>query len=154
MANSIDSIFKHIEILEKIDRVICSKEYDAALDYVFDKVELESNNKIIQEFDHGDEPWGWKLPKSMNHWHDNREDKNFYIPKRPMKVLSVLVPGVTKKEMLFVSHLCHPAPAANDNASGVAMMIELANYYNDNPHHYTIRFLFTVEYWGTSSFSF
>ena len=148
----IDNIFQHIEKLADIDRIICSEEYDSALDYVYEKVELESSNKRIDEFDFNDEPWGWKLPESMNHWHDDRVEKKFYIPKRPMKVLSVLVPGVIKKEILFVSHLCHPAPAANDNASGAAMMIELANYYKNNPHHYTIRFLFTVEYWGTVSF--
>ncbi|MDW8287393.1 MAG: M28 family peptidase [Flammeovirgaceae bacterium] len=32
-------------------------------------------------------------------------------------------------------------PGANDNASGVAMLLELAYYFNDNPHAYSIVFI-------------
>jgi aminopeptidase YwaD len=37
-----------------------------------------------------------------------------------------LIPGQTAKEIVVVSHFCHPAPSANDNASGNAAALEIA----------------------------
>ncbi len=36
------------------------------------------------------------------------------------------IPGSTEEEVIVVAHLCHPAPSANDNASGVAVALEAA----------------------------
>jgi aminopeptidase YwaD len=45
-----------------------------------------------------------------------------------MEVVSALIPGTgeTDEEALLVSHLCHPQPSANDNASGAATAVECA----------------------------
>lgn len=43
-----------------------------------------------------------------------------------IEAVSALIPGATDEEVLLVAHLCHPAPCANDNASGAAAAIELA----------------------------
>lgn len=45
-----------------------------------------------------------------------------------MEVVSALIPGTgeTDEEVLIVSHLCHPQPSANDNASGAATALECA----------------------------
>jgi hypothetical protein len=45
-----------------------------------------------------------------------------------MEVVSALLPGTgeTDEEALIVSHLCHPQPSANDNASGAATALECA----------------------------
>lgn len=40
--------------------------------------------------------------------------------------VTVRIPGATDDEVVIVSHLCHPAPCANDNASGVGCALELA----------------------------
>ena len=37
-----------------------------------------------------------------------------------------LIPGETDEEVLITGHLCHPAPMANDNASGAAAVMEAA----------------------------
>ncbi|HEY6865793.1 MAG TPA: DUF4910 domain-containing protein, partial [Candidatus Eisenbacteria bacterium] len=41
-------------------------------------------------------------------------------------LLSATLPGRSGREILLVSHLCHPEPSANDNASGVAASLESA----------------------------
>ncbi len=45
-----------------------------------------------------------------------------------LKVLTGVIERTTRKEeeVLIISHICHPAPGANDNASGSAMILELA----------------------------
>lgn len=43
-----------------------------------------------------------------------------------IEAVSARVPGETDEEVLVVAHLCHPAPFANDNASGAAAAMETA----------------------------
>ena len=51
-------------------------------------------------------------------------DARFYDGS--LEVVSALIPGQTSEEVLIVSHLCHPQPSANDNATGVAANLEAA----------------------------
>ncbi|MBC7090820.1 MAG: DUF4910 domain-containing protein [Nitrososphaeria archaeon] len=75
------------------------------------------------------------------------------------EVVSAKISGVEDKEVLFIAHLCHPQPSANDNASGVAAAIEAALVINRlvmegklrRPRK-TIRFLFVPEITGTVAF--
>ncbi|WP_456423774.1 DUF4910 domain-containing protein [Thermococcus sp.] len=57
--------------------------------------------------------------------------------------------------VLFTAHICHPKPGANDNASGSAMLIELARTlsgaYNDS-FRFGFAFLWVPEYHGTQAF--
>jgi aminopeptidase YwaD len=43
-----------------------------------------------------------------------------------IEAVSALIPGETSEEVLLIAHLCHPAPCANDNASGAAAAMEVA----------------------------
>src|SRR5581483_7045057 len=43
-----------------------------------------------------------------------------------IETVSACIPGATDEEVLITAHLCHPAPFANDNASGAAAAIEAA----------------------------
>ena len=43
-----------------------------------------------------------------------------------IEVVSALIPGELDEEVVVVSHLCHPQPSANDNASGAATALEVA----------------------------
>jgi aminopeptidase YwaD len=43
-----------------------------------------------------------------------------------LEVVSALIPGESGEEIIVVSHLCHPQPSANDNASGAAAALEAA----------------------------
>ena len=57
--------------------------------------------------------------------------------------------------ILFTAHMCHPKPGANDNASGAAMLIELARvlkeFYN-NSFRFGFAFLWIPEHYGTQAF--
>ncbi|HII61591.1 DUF4910 domain-containing protein [Pyrococcus horikoshii] len=54
--------------------------------------------------------------------------------------------------LLFSAHICHPKPGANDNASGSAMLIELARILKGNEGRIGFAFLWIPEYHGTQAF--
>ncbi|MGI9550342.1 MAG: DUF4910 domain-containing protein [Aurantibacter sp.] len=51
------------------------------------------------------------------------------------------IPGKTKEEMLFSAHICHPS-LANDNLSGICLLVYLAKYLRERENRYSYRFLF------------
>ncbi len=51
------------------------------------------------------------------------------------------IPGKTKEEVLFSAHICHPS-LANDNLSGICILIYLAQYLSERDNRYSYRFLF------------
>ncbi len=51
-------------------------------------------------------------------------DTRFYDGN--LEIVSALIPGESVEEVLLVSHLCHPQPSANDNATGAAANLEAA----------------------------
>ena len=75
-----------------------------------------------------------------------------------IEVLSASIPGreEPEKEVMIIGHLCHPAPSANDNASGSGGMLEMARALKSlidkgriEPPRRTIRFLWVPEFYGT-----
>ena len=72
------------------------------------------------------------------------------------QVLPILYAEVGKAPfILFTAHICHPKPGANDNASGSAMLMELARILNriyDNSFRFGFAFLWIPEYYGTQAF--
>ena len=57
--------------------------------------------------------------------------------------------------ILFTAHLCHPKPGANDNASGSAMLLELARILGalqSDSDRFGFAFLWIPEYYGTAAF--
>lgn len=73
--------------------------------------------------------------------------------------VSAFVPGQTEEEVLVVAHLCHPQWCANDNASGVAVAMEVARAIDKlvregklpRPRR-GIRFLLMAEFTGTYAY--
>lgn len=51
------------------------------------------------------------------------------------------IPGKTKEEVLFSAHICHPS-LANDNLSGICLLVYLAKYLQERDNRYSYRFLF------------
>jgi hypothetical protein len=76
-------------------------------------------------------------------------------------VLTGLIQGDGKpdEEVLFIAHICHPSPGANDNASGSALILEVARAWCrliaegklPRPAR-TIRFLWVPEWYGTIAY--
>ena len=88
-----------------------------------------------------------------------RSKTRFYSSK--LVVLTAKIDGAEhpEKEVIIVSHLCHPNPGANDNASGSALALELARVLKKlidskevDPPKYTIRFLWVPEMFGTLAY--
>ncbi|MCX7570978.1 DUF4910 domain-containing protein [Tumebacillus sp. DT12] len=53
-----------------------------------------------------------------------RVDADLY--EGELENVEAFIPGETEEEVLLVSHLCHPKPGANDNASGPSTLLETA----------------------------
>lgn len=51
------------------------------------------------------------------------------------------LPGETQNEVLISCHTCHPS-LCNDNLSGIALAVSLAQHLGTLPRHYSYRFLF------------
>jgi aminopeptidase-like protein len=52
-----------------------------------------------------------------------------------------VLPGRTKQEVLFFTHICHPS-LANDNTTGMAIATSLAAWLASAPRRYSYRFVF------------
>ncbi len=73
--------------------------------------------------------------------------------------LSLLFPGEKEEEILLIAHLCHPRPSAGDNASGSAVLLEIATALKKllgsgeiPPLKYSIRLLWVPEMTGTYAY--
>lgn len=78
-----------------------------------------------------------------------------------LPVVTGVIRGSTDpdEEVVLIAHLCHPAPSANDNASGSALLLELIRALNvliakgklDAPKR-TLRFIWVPEFYGTIAY--
>ena len=68
-----------------------------------------------------------------------------------LKVIEATVPGrgPDATSVLFSAHLCHPRGSANDNASGAAVLAELARVLASSPLRAGVRLLWMPEFYGS-----
>jgi hypothetical protein len=68
-----------------------------------------------------------------------------------VKVIDATVRGTASGAgtVLFSAHLCHPRGSANDNASGAAVLAELARVLQARPVPADVRFLWMPEFYGS-----
>jgi len=76
-----------------------------------------------------------------------------------LEVVTALMEGARSEEILLISHLCHPHPSANDNASGSGLLIELARTIKtlidkqEIPQpKLSLRFMWVPEIFGTAAY--
>ncbi len=77
------------------------------------------------------------------------------------RILTAVIEGneFPREEVTLIAHLCHPRPSTNDNASGCALLMEIARTITTLIHTgklpqpiRTIRFLWVPEMYGTISY--
>ena len=70
-----------------------------------------------------------------------------------MQIVSARIDGEKDEEIILISHLCHPTPGGNDNASGVGLALEIARVLKKfkTPKR-GIRILLVPEIHGTAAF--
>ncbi len=73
--------------------------------------------------------------------------------------LTLFFPGEKEEEILLIAHLCHPRPSAGDNASGSAVLLEIATALKNlldsgaiPPLQFGIRLLWVPEMTGTYAY--
>lgn len=76
---------------------------------------------------------------------------NQFIPEFPLKNVIGIVPGTARPDsfVVFTAHYDHLGemgpgvifPGANDNASGVSMVMQLASFYAQHPARYSVVFM-------------
>ncbi len=72
---------------------------------------------------------------------------------RPMPVVVARTPtGDGDAELLLGAHLCHPAPSANDNASGVAAALAVGRVLARHRLRRPVRLLWAPEFVGTAAY--
>jgi aminopeptidase-like protein len=60
----------------------------------------------------------------------------------------LVLPGSTSDEVILTTHVCHPS-MANDNVSGIAVLVELGRRLAAKPHRFTYRLLFIPGTFGS-----
>jgi hypothetical protein len=60
--------------------------------------------------------------------------------------------GDKDRPVLVVAHLCHPAPGANDNASGVAVALGVGSLLRDRPLRRQVSLVFGPEFLGMAAY--
>lgn len=94
----------------------------------------------------------WILDSVFNHYAETIEItiKSEFIPKHLANNVCAYVPGTVNPDSFIIicghyDHLGKMGDAtfygANDNASGIAMMLDLADYFSKNPQPYSIAFV-------------
>jgi hypothetical protein len=70
-----------------------------------------------------------------------------------MPVVTGVLPGRDASEVWLTSHLCHPRPGANDNASGAAALLGVARALIDRRSDFdrSIRFVWGPEFLGVAA---
>ena len=62
-----------------------------------------------------------------------------------------VIPGTEENEVFFSTYICHPS-MANNECSGPALAVALADWIRKKPHRYTYRFVFLPETIGSITY--
>jgi len=71
--------------------------------------------------------------------------------KGALKVGDYTIKGETDETIVIMAHLCHPA-MANDDLTGVAVLVDIARELSKRENHYTYKFLLVPETIGSVAY--
>ncbi|MFC1631080.1 DUF4910 domain-containing protein [Candidatus Omnitrophota bacterium] len=136
--------------------------YSEPVDKVVTKTELmkhlHTNTRrpkaIPFEFSYYEKKWGF----CIQHNRLKEFNKNKYrvfidskFEKGKLKVGEITVKGRSRKVVVLVAHLCHPA-MVNDDLSGVAVLLDIAQELQKRKNYYTYKFLLVPETIGSIAY--
>jgi len=106
------------------------------------------------EYAYYEQAWGFCVQhESLVHF-DSAEYKvhiDSEFSEGTLKVGELFLPGTTDEEIVLTAHLCHPFQA-NDNASGVAALMSIAEKLDTIKHRYGYRILIVPETIGSIAY--
>jgi aminopeptidase-like protein len=149
-------------LLDLKDHPLHIVSYSLPIDKTVSKEELMKHlytkpsrpDAIPFEFKYYDKDWGFCI--------EHNKLKNFiedeyrvYIDSTfedgCLKLGDITIPGKSKKTILLMSHLCHPA-MVNDNLSGVTILVDIAKVLASRDNNYTYKILFVPETIGSIAY--
>lgn len=77
--------------------------------------------------------------------------KSEFNPEGVLNYGDFLIKGESEKEILISTYICHPF-MANNECSGPALSVVLANFIKSRPRHYSYRFVFIPETIGSITY--
>ena len=146
--------FELIKELEVLNRVPGNPDFSIANRRINEELEKLGLSSTTFWISTDEEIMGWKPQNNYRHWKDS-DNKIQYHESSFYPILTCDIKGTNSesgKNILIVTHLCHPAPGANDNLSGVVSLLDIAKNCISNNKMKKITLLFTYEYWGTIAF--
>jgi aminopeptidase-like protein len=132
-----------------IDKIVTKKELFQHL-----HTNKERPDAIPFEFKYYNRDWGFciqdnRLKKFTKDKYKVFIDSKF--EKGNLKVGEHTIKGKTDKTIVLVAHLCHPGQA-NDDLTGVAVLVSLAKEMSKRDNYYTYKFLFVPETIGSIAY--
>lgn len=149
-------------LLDLKDHPLHVISYSLPVDKIVTKEELMGHlctnpkrpNAIPFEFKYYERDWGFciqhnKLKKFIKDKYRVFIDSKF--EKGALKVGDFTVKGKSDETIAVVAHLCHPA-MVNDDASGVAVLVDIAKSLKKRNNYYTYKFLLLPETIGSIAY--
>lgn len=149
-------------VLDLKDHPLHVMSYSLPIDKVVTRKELmehlhtnpERPEAIPFEFKYYERDWGFcfqhnRLKEFARARYRVFIDSKF--EKGTLKVGDYTIDGLTDKTIVLVAHLCHPA-MVNDDLTGVAVLIDVANELSRRSNNYTYKFLLVPETIGSVAY--
>jgi aminopeptidase-like protein len=153
-----------LPLLEKFDQSMHVVQYSGSFSGKLSRSDFikqvnsveELPNAIPYKTSYYENAWGLNLPHSLVESlpegdYEINLQVEFYDSE--LQIFEILLPGRSKREVVFHTYFCHPY-MANDNNSGVALTVALAKLVEGTfgNHEWTYRFVFVPETIGAIAY--
>lgn len=147
-----DHPFAVINYSMPINRIVDRKELE---DHLF--ISKEMPGAYPYEYSFYERQWGFSIPEKKYQELIKDKDCKFEVfidsefKPGKLKIGVHTIKGKTEKEILLFAHTDHPWQA-NDNLSGVACLVDMAQRLKDAGFDHTIKLIFTAETIGSIAY--
>jgi len=149
-------------ILNLKDHPLHVISYSLPIDKIVTKEELMKHlhtnpkrpDSVPFEFKYYERDWGFCIQHNRLKEFTRDKYKVFIdskFEKGNLKVGDYTIKGKTDEIIVLVAHLCHPTQA-NDDLTGVAVLVDIAKEMSKRSNHYTYKFLLVPETIGSIAY--